>query len=104
MRDKVQRLWYALLRLPYRLHLLTPDSHWNYRVIRNKYPDGDYYMYAIHSVYYTKGKPTSWSEEPADISTYEDLAWLRFDLKMGLRSLKRPMLEVVGDKLVEVKE
>lgn len=65
---------------------------YNYRIIK------DEQGYTIHEVYYTKGKPTMWTDEV--VPHGETLKELKEDFKLYRQAFKRPILEVRGKKLV----
>lgn len=81
-------------------------SHWNYRVIKTTYNiNGDpQYTYAVHEVYYDENKfPDLWTKEPVAFSgdSVEDL---NLFVEYLQKALKAPVLEVTGNRLVEVKK
>ena len=79
---------------------------WNYRVI--KMPDQmkfksdtQTYSWGIYSVYYTKDKPTSWSENPM-FAIGENWNELCEDYHRMFQAFTQPTLEVRGNKLVDI--
>lgn len=75
---------------------------WNYRVIRTDDNGGP--CYAVHECQYAnKGDtiPSSWTTDPADVlaETRDGLFWV---ISVIVEGLAQPVLEVRGDKLVEV--
>ena len=81
--------------------------YWNYRIILHKgvkicwdknknFPD----TLAIHEVYYDeKGEPTSWTENPIDISGQENIPDIEHLLDTIREALNKPILEI--DKKTE---
>ena len=65
---------------------------WQYQIIKTK--NG----YQICEVYYTKGKPTMWTDEVSPSG--ETLKELKEDFKLYRQAFKRPILEVKGKKLI----
>lgn len=86
---------------------------WNYRIIRKTKrlsgklrTDGKSIIlrtYDIHEVLYGKdGKPDSWTVMPVSPNGHESLKDLQIELGMMLvDALKHPVLEIVGNKLVD---
>lgn len=80
-------------------------NYWNYRVIRTSFNIGEsspFFEYHIHEVYYDgNDKPTSWTKDPIGPSgdTLEGLEW---DVKSLQEAFTKPVLEIQGNKLVEV--
>jgi hypothetical protein len=75
---------------------------WNYRVIRGK--DGDEFYYAIHECFYDKKEdtiPHSWAETP-EAAIGETREELIKDLVLMIKAVTKPVLEIQGEKLVEV--
>ena len=71
---------------------------WNYRVIKTtKFG----VSYGIYEVYYTKGKPTSWSAEPIYPigETFMDLIE---DFNYMKEALLKPILELKNGKLINL--
>lgn len=73
---------------------------WNYRMIFTK--DGKDNFFAIHEVFYMKGKPTSWSVDPIHAAGDSPVAVIN-DLCLMQRAFSLPPLMVKGNKLIEVK-
>jgi hypothetical protein len=71
---------------------------WNYRIIRTE-QDGETDL-SIHEVYYTDGKPTSWTCEPAVVSA-EDISGLTLNIAGMLKALTMAPLMIVEGRLVE---
>ena len=74
---------------------------WNYRVIRHKEPDGEYY-YQVHEVYYdNQGEINGWSTNASIVygDSYQDL---RHDMLMHRKAFDKPVLEEFEGKLLEV--
>lgn len=46
----------------------TPNSHWDYKILAHKEPDGSLF-FQIHEVYYKNGLPVGYSESPAEIGS-----------------------------------
>ena len=76
---------------------------WNYRVLREKTPDG--YWYGIHTVYYDKnGKPDGHSLEKAGVGG-DSMEDVRSCFQKFKRALEEPVLEwVEGEGYREVTE
>lgn len=75
---------------------------WEYRVVRHICEEDRFLWFAVYEVYSDGGK-LSWTVDhkaPAGDSVDE----LRADLNMMLKALDLPVLEVKGDKLVEVNQ
>ena len=74
---------------------------WNYRVVKKADRLGNYFE--IHEVYYDdNGNPNGWTEDA--IKPYGvDLDDLRWVLEHMVTALDKPVLEIVDEKLVEVK-
>lgn len=64
----------------------TPESHWNYRIIRRA--TKQWRLYGVHEVYYTKWIPHSWSKDPMFwfFGNTKDIIW---DLKLMLKNANR---------------
>lgn len=56
---------------------------WNYRILRRKKRNGDYY-YSLHEVYYTDGEADSCTEEAIGIEYFETPQDLLHTLAMML--------------------
>lgn len=63
-----------------------------------------YHSFGVHEVYYNKetGEFTSWSEKPI-AAEGKSLSDLEFNFGLLKLALSKPMLELIGDKLFEVK-
>ena len=80
---------------------------WNFRIIRKtrRVKLGKRYKiihnYDMHEVFYnSKGKPTSWTEEPIDANGYESIKEMQETLcRMLADSLAMPPLEIRHGKL-----
>ena len=69
----------------------TPSSHWNCRIIRRVYPNGEI-LYGIHEVYYQNGKPFNCTMEPkAGIN--ESPVELKEYLGMLMKAFDAPILD-----------
>ena len=85
-----------------------PSDDWNYRVIKEYYPQSGITNYQIYEVYYSPtGVIKDWSK-PLPISPAgETLGELREDLRYFMKALDRPVLvekEINGkEALMEVK-
>lgn len=81
---------------------------WNYRVIRKKKRlKGLLFTYFdVHEVYYDKkGRPSSWTKEPVSANGFESLKELQNSQVMIMADiLKYPVLKIIGNRLVQVKE
>lgn len=74
---------------------------WNYRVIRSKDPDGEYY-YAIHEVYYNNNQePDSWSRDAIRMFEYS-MSELEEEFGRLRKAMSKTVLEEFEGKLVEV--
>jgi hypothetical protein len=74
---------------------------WNYRVIRSREPNGEFY-YAIHECYYGDDRlPHSWTASPASVSG-ETHAELLTTLQQMHRAMLEPVLEQCDERLVEI--
>ena len=65
-------------------------GHWNYRVIKTKDGEDDYYQ--VHSCYYTDNKLDGTSVEPAKAAG-NTLEELRADLQRMLDALDKPIID-----------
>lgn len=75
---------------------------WNYRILAEVV--GDYTEYYVAEVYYDKdGNPKAWSdrEEFNALRGWEDLEDLRGTIQQIQAALDKPVLRVMGEKLVE---
>jgi hypothetical protein len=73
---------------------------WNYRVIRSREPNGEFY-YAIHECYYDGDRlPHSW-KSPASVGgeTHDELLTT---LQQMHRAVLEPVLEQCDERLVEI--
>jgi hypothetical protein len=66
---------------------------WNYRIIKYKK------SFVIYEVYYEKGKIVGWT--PHGLPSGETVSELMQDIDLMLQAQERPILKVVGDKLVK---
>ena len=74
---------------------------WNYRVIRSREANGEFY-YAIHECYYDGDRlPHSWTASPASVSG-ETHAELLTTLQQMHRAVLEPVLEQCDERLVEI--
>ena len=75
---------------------------WNYRVIRSRQPNGEFY-YAIHECYYEGGDrlPDRWTASPVSVGG-ETHAELLTTLQQMHRAMLEPVLEQCGERLVEI--
>ena len=66
------------------------SRHWNYRVLAHTYENE--VAFQIHEVHYQDGKPDSYGEPPAPVSSdrFEELSWVMF--RMG-EALDKPILD-----------
>lgn len=78
---------------------------WNYRVMRERQPDGTFW-FAIHEVFYTDAKavhPNGWSERGVGVGgeTFKEITQ---DFEYFSRAFSRPILavEANGDELYEI--
>lgn len=79
---------------------------WNHRVIREIHEVGSERQldYGVHEVFYgDDGSPSSWTKEPVAIfgDTFKGAAEVYMQMA---GAFMLPILEVIGDKLVEVDE
>lgn len=65
-------------------------SNWNYRVVKSKDGEDDYYQ--IHSTYYYEGNINGMSVNPSVAGGY-NLDELRIDLKRMLEALDKPIID-----------
>jgi hypothetical protein len=72
---------------------------WNYRVLRSE-DDGEV-CYAIHEVYYKDGKPVTSAKNASGIFS-ETRSGLFEVIAMMADALDQPILQWIGDQLVEV--
>lgn len=73
---------------------------WNYRVIRTESAQGT--NYAIHEVFYgADGSPESWTADPVGVVA-EERQGLLLDLAVMAKAVLMPVLQVNGEKLIEV--
>ena len=81
---------------------------WNYRIILHQPTEfHNERWYALHEVFYERGKPTSWTENPITFVCGEDEGQRGIwnSLAMALSdALRRPLLIETDGKLVEVKD
>ena len=64
---------------------------WNYRIISEKAPHGEFYQ--IYEVYYDEGKIIGMTESPC--KPYgDDVEDLRYNMKQMLQALDRPILQM----------
>lgn len=75
---------------------------WEYRVVKHTCEDDGYTHFAIYEVYSNGGK-LSWTVD-RKTPCGDSLDELKADLKMMLKACDRPVLELQGDKLVEVEK
>jgi hypothetical protein len=74
---------------------------WNYRVIRSREANGEFY-YAIHECYYDGDRlPHSWTLSPASVIG-ETHAELLTTLQQMHRAVLEPVLEQCDERLVEI--
>jgi hypothetical protein len=66
----------------------TPDSHWNYRIVRHENEHGIWYR--LCEVYYDKGKP--WGYCNADLIA-EEVSDLRWSTEKMLAAFDKPVLD-----------
>lgn len=78
---------------------------WNHRVLRQTHALGDeeHVGFSVHEVFYDKGVPGSWTEEAVGVAGDTWVEACDAHAIMG-RAFSLPVLEVVGDKLVERKD
>ena len=76
-------------------------SHWNYRILSEVV--GDHTEYFVAEVYYNDaGETRAWSERDFNpISGWDDLEDLKGTIKQVQDALEKPVLRVMGNKLVE---
>lgn len=67
------------------------DMSWNYRILRHDTEVGD--VYAIHTVYYEDGEPTSCSVERTILGYYEDQDHMEGDIEKVQQALGKPVLD-----------
>jgi hypothetical protein len=71
--------------------------HWNYRIVKE---NGDY---EVREVYYTKDDEiTSWTTSSKSTLSWDNYKELHGTYKLIGSAFKKPILEVVGNKLVEL--
>lgn len=85
---------------------------WNYRILRKPLSKNldDGYTYAIHEVYYSKsGKPKWWAEDPETSmriyhtgDSVKGAKSLKAYMNMMKQAFKRPVLEIKGNKLIDI--
>ena len=74
---------------------------WNYRVIRSREANGEFY-YAIHECYYDGDRlPHSWTLSPVSVIG-ETHAELLTTLQQMHRAVLEPVLEQCDERLVEI--
>lgn len=76
-------------------------AYWNYRVLKHGEGEGTYFE--VSEVYYDENdRPTSWIEgkNPFVQDSVKDMEHVIELIKLGL---SKSVLNVVGDKLVEIK-
>lgn len=81
---------------------------WNMRVvktmhkspIKGKPPEA---QYAMHEVYYEKGKPVNWTEKPMDATAEDYMGLVRYTMMM-MWAFEKPVLIARGNNLIEEKE
>ena len=82
---------------------------WNHRVIRkeiaNPASEDEKYYYEIHEVYYLANgiDIDGWSTEPINPSGMS-LQELSNELVFMIGALHKPVMKIVGDNLIEIKE
>lgn len=68
-------------------------SHWNFRVCRETL--NGYTYYSIHEVHYNDdGVIYAYTEQPASIHGFEDIAEMRSELKYLEEALDRPVIDL----------
>lgn len=77
---------------------MKPKHYWNYRIIKKQVGGED--RYAIHEVYYQKGKPYMYTENPVEISA-ESIEDLKEELEWIQDCLDKPVLT---DDDMDIKE
>ena len=77
------------------------NMNWNYRVIRSREANGQFY-YAIHECYYDGDRlPHSWTASPVSGSGETHAELLMTTLQMH-RAVLEPVLEQRDERLVEI--
>lgn len=80
---------------------------WDYRIILHPATEEhSERWYALHEVFYERGKPTSWTSDPITFACGEDedQRGIWNSLAMALNALCRPLLIEADGKLVEVQD
>lgn len=72
--------------------------HWNYRIIARE-EDGEI-IYALHEVYYDGGGQLSYTVNPVTLKAESEKGMINV-LNWAMQATTKPVLWVVGDRLVE---
>ena len=75
---------------------------WNHRVLASYDKLDKCTYYAIHEVFYDEGKPFMWTEEAERVDYEESIKGVEQTLHWMLDALKKPVLKIEGDKLIEI--
>lgn len=63
----------------------TPDSYWNYRVMKRWTAEG--YTSSIHEVYYRCGRIRGWTQEPVVLDHLDDFIGTMEKILRGAKEL-----------------
>jgi hypothetical protein len=47
------------------------NEHWNYRIMRHIHENGEI-QFSIHEVYYSDDEVIGWTDNPADMTTFDE--------------------------------